>query len=329
MYLVKRNKYYHIYFRDAAGKLKTISTKKGTKREAMMVLQEMKSNQIPRSNLPQITYKEFVDRYMEFARINRAPTYIEQFTYAFRALEMEVKNKYLSQINHNDIEKMVNRRRSEGKNTSTNTFITCLKSAFNKAIDWGLLEDNPAKKIKQKKLPKNHPIFITEDEFNKLIELENNPLAKSAYIIAFYSGCRISELLNIRWEDVDFANNKICIKNHQNHNTKSLLQRDIPMHPKVKETIETLPGVNEFILQGHYDRRRLSGKFKEIVKKCTDVNQEMKFHGLRHSFASNLVRKGISLYIVQQLLGHSDSSVTQIYSHLKNESLKEAIKILE
>jgi integrase len=328
MYLVKRNKYYHIYFRDASGRLKTISTKKGTKRDAMKVLQEMESHQIPRSNLPQITFDEFVNRYMELDRINRSHTYVEQFKYAFRELKIEVKNKLLSEINHNDIEKMVNRRRAEGKNTSTNTFITCIKSAFNRAVDWELLETNPAAKIKKKKLPKNHPIFITEEEFNKLIKLEKNLLTKSAYIIAFYSGYRVSELLNIRWKDVDFANNKICIRNHQHHNTKSLLHRDIPIHPKVKQVIESLPRINEFVLQGYYNRRRLSGKFKEIVKKCDEINQEMKFHGLRHSFASNLVRKGISLYIVQQLLGHSDSSITQIYSHLKNESLNEAIKML-
>lgn len=328
MYLVKRNKFYHIYFRDASGRMKTISTKKGTKREAMMVLNEMESKQIPRSKLPQITFNDFVNRYMEFARINRSPTYVEQFKYAFRELKIEVKNKLLSEINHNDIEKMVNRRRVEGKNTSTNTFITCIKSAFNRAIDWGLLETNPAVKIKKKKLPKNHPIFITEEEFIKLIELEKNRLAKSAYIIAFNSGCWISELLNIRWEDVDLANNKICIRNHQHHTTKSMLQRDIPMHPKVRETIEALPRINEFILQNHYNRRRLSGKFKEIVRKCSDINQEMRYHDLRHSFASNLVRKGISLYIVRQLLGHSDSSITQIYSHLKNESLNEAVKML-
>ncbi len=328
MYLVKRNKYYHIYFRDASGRLKTISTKKGTKREAMIVLQNMESNQIPRSNLPQVNFNGFVERYMEFARINRSPTYVEQFKYAFRELGIEVKDKLLSEINHNDIENMVNRRRAKGKNTSTNTFITCIKSAFNKAIDWGLLEANPAAKIKKKKLPKNHPIFITEDEFNNLIELEKNPLAKSAYILAFYTGCRISELLNVRWEDVDLVNNKICIKNHQHHTTKSMLQRDIPIHPKVKQVIDTLPKNNEFILQGHYNRRRLSGKFKEIVRKFQEINQDMKFHGLRHSFASNLVRRGVSLRIVQELLGHSDISITQIYSHLKRESLNEAISLL-
>jgi integrase len=328
MYLVKRKKFYHIYYRDVSGKLKTRSTKKKTKKEAMKVLHKMDSGKVPHSKLPQVTYEEFVRRYFEFAKINYSQGYVEQFKYAFRELGFEVKGKLLLQINHNNIERMVNRRRAEGKNTSTNNFIDCLKSAFNKAVEWDLIEYNPLKKIKKKKLPKNHPIFITEEEFNKLIELEKNHLAKSAYIIAFYSGCRISELLNIRWKDVDFTNNKICIKNHQHHTTKSLKQRDIPIHSRIKQVIETLPRENEFVLQGYYNRRRLSAKFKNIVKKSNHINQEMKFHGLQHSFASNLVRKGISLYIVQQLLGHSDISITQIYSHLRNDSLNETVRML-
>jgi integrase len=309
--------------------MKTISTKKGTKREAMIVLQQMESQNIPCSNFPKVTFPEFVDRFMEYAKINLSPTYVEQFFYAFRELKLEVKEKLLSQIDHNDIEKMVSRRRAEGKNTSTNNFIVCLRSAFNRAIDWELIKNNPVAKIKKKKIPKNHPVFITEEEFTKLIVLEHNQLAKSAYILAFYTGCRISELLNIRWEDVDIVNNKIAIKNHLCHTTKSKLQRDIPIHPKAKEVNENLPQKNDFLLQGHYERRRLSGKFKEIVKKSKEINQEMKFHGLRHSFASNLVRKGISIYIVQKLMGHSDSSVTQIYSHLRSDSLNEAVMTLE
>ena len=329
MYLVKRNKFYHIYYRDPSGKLKTLSTKKKTKREAMEVLSGMVSQQPIKSSLPNISYPQFVDKFMEYAKINFSPSYVEQFYYAFRELGIEVKDKLLSQISYNDVEHMVNRRRAEGKITSTNSFVACLKSAFNKAIDWELLETNPAKKIKPKKVPKNHPIFITEDEFHSLISLETNQLAKTAFITAFYLGVRISELLNIRWEDVDFVNNKICIRNSEYHTTKSKLQRDIPIHPRVKQVIEELPQKNEFVFQGYYNRRRLSGKFKELVKKCETINQQFHFHSLRHSFASNLVRKGISLYIVQKLMGHHSPSVTQIYSHLRDDSLQEAVYSLE
>jgi len=329
MYLVKRNKFYHIYYRGPGGKLKTFSTKKKTKREAMEVLCRMESVQSFKTSLPNISYPKFVDKFMEYANINLSPSYVEQFYYAFRELRIEVKDKLLSQISYNDVESMVTRRRAEGKITSTNSFVACLKSAFNKAIDWELLETNPAQKIKLKKVPKNHPIFITEDEFHSLISLETNHLAKSAFITAFYCGVRISELLNIKWEDVDLVNNKICIRNSENHTTKSKLQRDIPTHPRVKQVLEELPQKNEFVFQGYYNRRRLSGKFKELVKESDTINQQFHFHSLRHSFASMLVSKGISLYIVKELLGHSELSTTQIYAHLQKESLVEAIKVLD
>ncbi len=329
MYLVKRNKFYHVYFRDASGKLKTVSTKKRKKGEAMEVLREIESKPVHHSNLPKIPYPEFVKRFMEYANINLSKSYVEQFYYAFRELGIEVKEKLLSQITHNDIEKMVNRRRAEGKNTSTNNFIVCLKSAFNKAIDWELLKVNPAQKIKKKKIPKNHPSFITEEEFKELIKLENNGLAKSAFIVAFYTGGRVSELLNIRWEDVDLANNKICIKNSKYHTTKSKLQRDIPIHSQVLQVIKDLPRLNEFVFQNHYNRRRLSGIFKELVRKSEHINQEIHLHSLRHSFISNLVRHRISLAVIQQLAGHRDYSTTLIYLQVRNDSLEEAISALE
>jgi len=159
MYLVKRHKFYHIYYRDHLGKLKTISTKKKTKREAMEVLQQKESHQSPRSQFPGVSYQEFVKKFMDYANINLSPSYVEQFHYAFRELGLEVKDKLLSQITINDIEKMISRRRADGKNTSTNSFLSCLKSAFNKAVDWELLPINPASKIKKKKIPKKSSRF--------------------------------------------------------------------------------------------------------------------------------------------------------------------------
>jgi site-specific recombinase XerD len=328
MYLVKRNKFYHVYYRDAEGTMKTYSTKKTSKREAMEVLNQTQSLQPVKKNLDSILFSDFVNKFIEYAKVNFSPSYVEQFQYSFRELKKEMGDKYLTDITFSDIDRMVNKRRALGKNTSTNTFIICLKSSFNRAIEWGYLEANPAKRIKQKKIPKNYPSFITEEEFARLIELENNELAKSAYIIAFYTGVRISELLNIRWEDVDYNAKKISIRNHQHHITKSKKQRDIPIHPKVEEVLNALPKDNEFVLQGYYNRRNLSKRFKEIVKKDDKIDQSLKFHSLRHSFASNLVRKGISLFLVQKLLGHADYSTTQIYSHLRDESLNQAIQAL-
>lgn len=71
----------------------------------------------------------------------------------------------------------------------------------------------------------------------------------------------------------------------------------------------------------------VSKKFKKVVRKAK-LNEGIHFHTLRHSFASNLVQKGVSLYVVKELLGHEDLSTTQIYSHLQSQNLKDAVNML-
>ena len=72
----------------------------------------------------------------------------------------------------------------------------------------------------------------------------------------------------------------------------------------------------------------VSKDFKKAVKK-SNLNERVHFHTLRHSFASNLVQKGASIYVVKELMGHDNISTTQIYSHLRKENLIDAIRLLD
>ena len=76
-----------------------------------------------------------------------------------------------------------------------------------------------------------------------------------------------------------------------------------------------------------FNQDYISRQFKKSVRKFK-LNEAYKFHTLRHSFVSNLVNSGASLFIFQQLLGHQDLKTTQIYSHLKTENLFEAVNLL-
>ena len=79
-------------------------------------------------------------------------------------------------------------------------------------------------------------------------------------------------------------------------------------------------------IQYHHDT--ISQNFKKAVLK-SDVDNELHFHSLRHSFASNLVMKGVPILGVSNLLGHQDISTTQIYSHLRKEELVKAVNCLD
>lgn len=71
----------------------------------------------------------------------------------------------------------------------------------------------------------------------------------------------------------------------------------------------------------------ISKQFKKIVRK-SNLSDKIHFHTLRHSFASVLAQKGVSLYVIKELLGHEDLATTQIYSHLQQQNLRDAVNLL-
>jgi site-specific recombinase XerD len=114
--------------------------------------------------------------------------------------------------------------------------------------------------------------------------------------------------------------------------TKSKRVRSIPLNKTVVELLlrRKEKATNEFVftLDGEAVKPdKMNKKFKKYVKGAK-LNPSLHFHSLRHSFASWLVMQGVSLYQVQRLLGHSTSSVTQIYAHLTNDNLAETVEKL-
>jgi integrase/recombinase XerD len=71
----------------------------------------------------------------------------------------------------------------------------------------------------------------------------------------------------------------------------------------------------------------MNKQFRKILSK-SNLSDKIYFHTLRHSFASQLVQKGVSLYVVKELLGHEDLSTTQIYAHLQQQNLRDAVNLL-
>src|SRR3989338_10468774 len=114
--------------------------------------------------------------------------------------------------------------------------------------------------------------------------------------------------------------------------SKSKKSRFIPMSVTVKKALQEMPKTigNEYLFLNPKTDKPLGSvkfSFKTALRKAGISN--FKFHDLRHTFASQLVRNGVDLYVVQKLLGHSTPKMTQRYAHLKPEQLKEAIDVLD
>ena len=155
---------------------------------------------------------------------------------------------------------------------------------------------------------------------------------KDLVLFAVNTGLRQSELINLRFKQINFKNKSVILDN-QYHITKSKKVRTVPLNQTCCDIINNRiknSGIEDtvFTLNGSQIKQDyIVHKFKVYVLKA-GINPKLKFHSLRHSFASWLVERGVSIYQISKLLGHQDVSTTQIYAHLQNESLKSAVDLL-
>jgi len=333
MQLFKRNGYYQIqYFDDKLQRVRRKSLRTKIKNEAITQLTNFNKSLIEDQKFPSLTLSQFKDEYTKFIKENYSKKYLTSVELSFRSLtSFLIKDTYLSELNNVMMEKFLLSVFSKSK-YAANLYLRTLKAAINKAITWNYIGKNPLKGIKLPKIPKKYPAFISEKELNIIMDYIKERDIKDVITLAFFTGMRLSEIINLCWSAVDLKSGIIIVQNNEAFTTKSKRERIIPMHEKVRQVLCNRPRKDSdryvFSKCGIlYRQEFISKKFKKSLLQI-GLSKELHFHSLRHSFASNLVQKGISLYVVKELLGHESISTTQIYSHLQNESLVNAISVL-
>lgn len=293
----------------------------------------------------EITLIQFKNRYYEYIKDSRhsdklitrgknkgkiiEQTYTRNVLYTLEKFINYAGNILIKDVNVSIAEKYITDAFKRSKYTAALDY-RILRSAFNKGKDLDHIIINPFTKFKLPKFQKNPPAYITIEQLEKI--LEHVPVKlKDVYRFAFYTGLRLGEITSLTWKNVNI-NDKIVQVGDSSFQTKSKKIRVIPINneaakilsdrvPKIFNKEKTvfcktskMPFTNEW----------LSKAFKRAVKK-TDLDQSIHFHSLRHSFASNLVKNGVPLYHLKELLGHSSIAVTEIYSHLNIDSLRDAV----
>ncbi len=178
-----------------------------------------------------------------------------------------------------------------------------IQMRYNKATT----TDGEPKERKAKRLP----VYVSENDFLKILKVSKHKHHKLAYMLAFYSGLRITEALNVEERDLDFKRGTILVR--QGKGSKDGMTK-IPKF-FIKPMLYLLP------LKQHCKQRALQ---KEFIKACEKSGVKAKkpkvhFHSLRHGFATECIRSGMSLSDVQDNLGHNDLATTSIYINLAPE----------
>lgn len=336
-FLFKRGKYYHLqYFDKAEGKIKRISTERTNKNDALAFLMEFQGKI---EIAPSVTklLNDFIKEYQSFIEVNLSKQYLAEIKTTFKELLAFVGNIPLTKISSQILEQHISIVGTRSKHQAKKHYNN-LRSAFNKAIVWDYIDYNPLSKIKPPKVPSNNPLFISESELNLILNKEPDKTLRDFYTFAFHTGMRLGEITNLKWNQVSFSDRIIKVINTDEFTTKGKKERVIPINQTLFPLLQKkLPQVVSIQNSNYVFNKKdlkfnndyISKKFKKALLKCKEINSKFHFHDLRHSFASNLVKNEVSIFVVKELLGHADIRTTQTYSHLTVDSLREAVKVLE
>ena len=283
------------------------------------------------SEKSEITLVQFRDEYIEAIKHTHSDSYLRSVKYTFLQLLKYSDNLKLVKYEPRYIEKFILDKFKISKYTASLYYRT-LKAAFSKAVEWNYISVNPFTRIKFPKFQKNRPAFISIDELNTILKYLPNQDLADFYLFAFYTGCRLSEIINLQWSSINLNDSIIQIGSKE-FITKGKKVRTIPICNQVYEIlIKRFPKIlrqkNNYVFTKYsgfcYSADYISKTFKKAVR-ASGMNDDVHFHTLRHSTASSLIQKGVSLYIIKELLGHSSITQTEIYSHLDITSLRDAV----
>lgn len=281
-----------------------------------------------------ITFKAFAEKFRR-KHIRRRNKSIRNQEYLLDQLTKYFGKRLMHEITANEIDDYLEQRQEKCSHSTVNSDLTMLKSLFNRANEWNNLNGhNPARDIKKLKENNERCRYLLEEEQDRLLSACNGVL-RMVVLVALRTGLRWGELINLKWQQapqsnyVDFENNTIFIHEAL---AKSKKSRYVPLAPSIKQALMDYPQASEsgYIFANPKTGKRivtLKRSFHTALRKAGI--EDFRFHDLRHCFASDLVGKGVDLFIVQKLLGHSSPKMTQRYAHLRNDQLQEAIFTLD
>jgi len=235
----------------------------------------------------------------------------------------------LNDIGRTQIQGFHSELKESGLKASTcDRHLVLIRYIFNLAVEWEFLAETPAAKIKLFREDNKRERYLSEAETQRLLRVlqadRNRPVAL-ALLFLLSTGARRGEALKARWCDIDMDKQLWRIPAE---NAKSKKPRAIPLNDLalkvLRELGEPLSQESSLFISNYNGKplRCITHAWFRMREKAG--LPDLRMHDLRHSFASFLVNSGRSLYEVQQILGHSDPSVTMRYAHLSSKALQDA-----
>ena len=287
--------------------------------------------------------ENFLRDYMTMLKVERnlarnsLESYERDLQQYHQYLKTELKLKTIRNVTLGHIRSFVRKLSNRGlAANSIKRAVSSIRTYHNFLSAEGHMKDNPAQLLDTPKIPRKLPNVLNIQEIDKILGIipENAPMAQrdlAIFEMMYSCGLRVTELCDFKTSDILWDSEMIRVQG------KGSKQRFVPIGPIARENLKNYlnherntladknPNVAEVFLSRN-GRKLTRMMIWVLLKKWTEsaeVKKEVSPHTLRHSFATHLLEGGADLRSVQEMLGHTDITTTQVYTHLDKEHLKE------
>lgn len=285
-----------------------------------------------------------IKRFKKFLQVEKglSPNSIYSYTYDLKKFSefLTSNNKNILAATKEDIQQFLKFEKNKKKNSSRTLArsLAAIRQFYNFISDRFDEIENPTEKIESPQIEKTLPDFLSVNEVNKLFssisEDDVYELRDKAIFELLYScGLRITEAIELNYNDINFEKGFITVVG------KGSKERLVPMGEEAVRLLKRYSSISRSRIIGkrESDYLFISKKGSKLNRKSvwrllknyvarTRINKNITPHTLRHSFATHLIENGADLRSVQELLGHTDISTTQVYTHLVKEKLQKIHK---
>lgn len=271
------------------------------------------------------TFAQFsMDEYLPYAKQHKASWDMDESKLRLHLLP-KFGSRRLCDISTRDVQMYVAQIKTSHSPATANRHLALLSKLFKMAMSWERIDRNPCVGVSKFREPQARVETLSPDDLQKMLkamDAEPNIQAVAALKLLLLTGTRREEALQARWEHIDLDNALWFLPKTKNGKT-----RHVMLNPEAVALLRghvRIPGI-PWVFPGRDPARPLNNPRKAFTRILNAAGLPyLRIHSLRHVFASYLVSSGVSLFQVQNLLGHASPSTTQRYAHLANDVLRQA-----
>jgi len=330
---LKRNRKYRIRVKTNTGWLSGISNKlsEAKRLESELLNSKQEINVISSNSNTSPTISNVWQVYIEWAEIHKK-SWDADYSRYHNHLKGHLAHLPMESIKPFHIQKILNAMHNSHKPATIKQVLMLIKRIYNWSIEQGLYEGkNPCKVLKVPRFDNRITNTLSKIEIKRLLSVLDtwhNEMPVLIIKFALYSGKRKSEILKLLWTDIDMENGFMTLRNTKNGSTQSL-----PLNNHCLSILQRASVIRTSTYV--FPSRTGKGYYSAGIDKAwrlirSKANLTIRFHDLRHTYASYLASSGkVDIYTLKELLGHSTIEMTQRYAHLVNGALRRAVEVAD